>query len=324
MKVVIQIPCYNEEKSLPVTLADLPKSLPGIDRVEWLVIDDGSTDHTVEVAQSLGVQHFVRFPQNRGLAKGFMAGLEKAVSVGADIIVNTDADNQYHGGDIAKLIQPILDGKADIVIGERPIMQTAHFSVIKKILQKLGSWVVRKASRTSVPDAPSGFRALSRSAALQMKVFSEYTYTLETIIQAGQKGLAIRSVQIRTNKDLRPSKLVKSIPSYVKKSLFTIARIFIVYRPFRFFSLVAFFLISAGVALGLRYLYYKYVGGRGTGHLQSVVLSGVFLVTGYMTFLVGILSDVVSVNRKLLEEINTRLWTLEAKMTQDQKENARR
>ncbi len=311
MKVVIQIPCFNEEATLPATLADLPKNLPGIDQIEILIVNDGSNDRTVEVAKSLGVTNFVHFPRNRGLAKAFAAGLEKGLEMGADIIVNTDADNQYCGADVGKLIEPILSGRAELVIGARPIMQIEHFSLLKKLLQKLGSWVVRAASRTKVMDAPSGFRAFSRGAAMQLKVFSEYTYTLETIIQAGQKGLSIESVPIRTNGELRPSRLVKSIPSYVKKSLFTIARVFIFYRPFRFFLALSFLLLAIGILLGLRFVYLRYILDSGSGNFQSVVLAGVFLITGYMTFLVGLLSDLAAVNRKLLEDLSTRLWRIE-------------
>ena len=224
-KLIIQIPCYNEENTVGTTLAALPRHLPGIDTIEWLVIDDGSRDRTVEVAKDNGVDHIVQFPMNQGLAKAFMAGLEACVKAGADIIVNTDADNQYCADDIPKLIQPILLGKAEIVVGARPIWKTKHFSSTKKLLQQLGSAVVRLASKTNIPDAPSGFRAFSREAALRLNVFNNYTYTLETIIQAGQKGMAITSVPIRTNPVLRPSRLVKSTPTYVVRSLFTILRI---------------------------------------------------------------------------------------------------
>lgn len=313
MKLIIQIPCYNEAETLAVALNDLPKEIEGIDTIEVLIINDGSTDNTVEVAKANGVHHVVDFPHNQGLARGFVAGLEACIRHNADIIVNTDADNQYNGADIAKLVQPILTGKAEIVIGERPIMQTAHFSPIKKLLQKFGSWVVRKASRTQVPDAPSGFRAMSRKAAMQLNVFSEYTYTMETIIQAGQKGMAITSVPIRTNEDLRPSRLVKSISSYVKRSMTTILRIFVVYRPFRFFSVLALFFFIPGLCISLRFLY-LFIQGEGSGNIQSLILASLLILMGFIAFVVGILSDLLSVNRKLLEQTRSRLWELDLKL----------
>jgi len=249
MKLIIQIPCFNEAETLPIALAELPRQVEGFDSVEWLIIDDGSTDNTSEVAMTQGVDHVVRLPRNQGLAKGFMAGLDACLREGADVIVNTDADNQYCAGDIPKLVAPILAGKAEVVIGCRPIDDIEHFSPIKKILQKLGSYVVRIASKTETPDAPSGFRAISRSAAMKLNVFSEYTYTLETIIQAGQKGMAIISVPIRTNRDLRPSRLVKSIPSYIRRSILTIVRIFVVYQPFRFFVTIGLILFTLGLLI---------------------------------------------------------------------------
>jgi glycosyltransferase involved in cell wall biosynthesis len=310
LKLIIQIPCYNEAKTLAIALRELPKSIPGIDVIEVLIINDGSTDDTVRVALENGVHHIVSFSENQGLARGFMAGIEACIRAGADIIVNTDADNQYRAEDILKLVEPILTGGAEIVVGARPIMQTEHFSILKKIFQKLGSWVVRKASRTSIPDAPSGFRAISRKAAMQLKVFSSYTYTLETIIQAGQKGMNIKSVPIRTNKDLRPSRLVKSISSYIIRSVFTILRIFVVYRPYRFFTIISFLIFGSGFLLGIRFLI-QYFNGTGQGHVQSLILSALLMLMGFGTFIAGILSDLIAVNRKLLEEINTRLWNLE-------------
>lgn len=236
MKLIIQIPCYNEAGTLAIALAELPRHVPGFDKVEWLIIDDGCVDETVAVAKANGVDYVVRHTGNQGLAKAFMTGLEACLAAGADVIVNTDADNQYNAGDIPALVAPIVEGKAEIVIGSRPIATIQHFSPVKKALQKLGSWVVRAASKTKVPDAPSGFRAYSRAAAQRMMLFSEYTYTLETIIQAGQKNMAVTSVPVRVNGDLRPSRLVKSIPSYIRRSIVTIIRIFIIYRPFRFFA----------------------------------------------------------------------------------------
>ena len=312
MRLIIQIPCYNEEQSLPITLKELPRQVPGFDKVEWLIIDDGSTDKTVEIARKYGVDHIVRHPKNLGLAKAFMTGLDACLKLGADVIVNTDADNQYCAADIPKLVRPILEGRAEIVVGARPIEKIRHFSPIKKILQKLGSWVVRIASRTDIPDAPSGFRAISREAALRLNVFNEYTYTLETIIQAGQKNMAIVSVPIRVNDNLRPSRLVKSIPSYIKRSIATIIRIFVVYRPFRFFCTIGSVLFGLGFLLGLRFLYY-YFTGNGAGHVQSVILAGVLLGMGFQTMLVAFLADLLAVNRKLLEEVQYRLRKNEIK-----------
>jgi glycosyltransferase involved in cell wall biosynthesis len=306
MKLIIQMPCLNEAETLPIALKALPRKVKGFDKVEWLIINDGSTDNTVEVARECGVDHVVNFKKNQGLAKAFMAGLKKSLELGADVIVNTDADNQYNADDIPKLTQPILEHKADYVIGTRPIDKTKHFSPLKKLLQKLGSWVVRKFSNTEVADAPSGFRAMSRECALQLNVYNNYTYTLETIIQAGQKNMAIVSVPIRTNEDLRPSRLLSSIPNYIKKSAFTIFRIFVVYQPFRFFMTIAVILFTAGLVLGGRFLYY-YFTGDGSGHLQSVVLSGVLLGMGFQTGLIAFIADLLAVNRKLLEEIQTQV-----------------
>lgn len=302
MKLIIQIPCYNEAETLALALKSLPREIDGLDEIKWLIINDGSNDNTVDVAKECGVDYIVNFIQNRGLAEGFMAGIKECIKQGADIIVNTDADNQYEAKDIPKLIKPILDNKAEYVIGERPINQTKHFSFMKKMLQKIGSWVVRKASNTLIPDAPSGFRAMSRECAKRLNVYNEYTYTLETIIQAGQKNFAITSVPIRTNEDLRPSKLVSSIPSYIKKSVITIVRIFVVYQPFKFFMSIAIVLFSIGFILGLRFLYY-WVTGDGAGHIQSVILSGVLIGMGFQTGLIAFMADLLSVNRKLLEEI---------------------
>ena len=302
MKLIIQMPCYNEARTLAIALQALPRKLDRVSKIEWLIIDDGSTDATVQVAKENGVDHIVFFRKNKGLAKGFMAGIKKSLELGADIIVNTDADNQYEAKDIPKLIKPILDGKAEFVIGERPISQTEHFSFMKKLLQKIGSWVVRKASGTDVPDAPSGFRAMSKECAKQLNVYSQYTYTLETIIQAGQKGMDIVSVPIRTNADLRPSRLLSSIPNYINKSVITIIRIFIVYQPFKFFSAIAIILFVLGFSLGLRFLYYWYIG-EGGGHIQSVILSSVLLGMGFQTALIAFVSDLLAVNRKLLEQI---------------------
>ncbi len=308
MKLIIQIPCYNEAATLGIALAALPREVPGFDKVEWLIIDDGCTDNTVEVALAHGVDHVVRHTRNQGLARGFMNGLQACLEHGADVIVNTDADNQYNADDIPALTRPILEGKADIVIGARPIAAIEHFSPIKKLLQKLGSWVVRVASKTSIPDAPSGFRAMSRSAARRLTVFSDYTYTLETIIQAGQKNMAITSVPIRVNGDLRPSRLVKSITSYIQRSIVTIIRVFVIYRPFRFFASIGIALFMLGFIIGLRFLY-KWLTVDYDGHIQSLILASSLLIIGFHTILIAFVADLLSANRKLMEEI--RSLTLE-------------
>ena len=312
MKLIIQIPCFNEAGTLAIALAALPREVPGFDKVEWLIIDDGCTDNTVEVALANGVDHVVRHTRNQGLARGFMNGLQACLEHGADVIVNTDADNQYNADDIPLLTQPILDGKADIVVGARPIHTIEHFSPVKKLLQKLGSWVVRVASKTDIPDAPSGFRAISRAAARRLVVFSDYTYTLETIIQAGQKNMAITSVPIRVNGDLRPSRLVKSITSYIQRSIVTIIRVFVIYRPFRFFGTIGFTLFGIGFLIGLRFFYKWLTSEYGyAGHIQSLILASSLMVIGFHTILVAFVADLLSANRKLLEEV--RALTLESR-----------
>lgn len=307
MKLIIQIPCFNEADTLAITLADLPRELPGFDLVEWLIIDDGSTDATVEVARANGVDHIVSFSRNQGLARGFMAGLDACLKLGADVIVNTDADNQYNADDIPLLVKPILDGKADVVIGARPISEIEHFPLIKKVLQKLGSLVVRLASRTEIPDAPSGFRAMSRDAAMRLNVFSDFSYTMETIIQAGQKNMAIMSVPIRVNEDLRPSRLVKSIPNYLRKSAMTIVRIFVVYKPFRFFMALGMVSFSAGFLIGLRYLYFYLFTEDAAGHIQSLILASILLGMGFQAFALAFIADLLAVNRRLMEDVQYRL-----------------
>jgi glycosyltransferase involved in cell wall biosynthesis len=306
MKLIIQIPCYNEAETLPLTLRELPREVEGFDKVEWLIINDGSTDNTVEVATANGVDHIVNFTKNQGLARAFVAGLDACVRLGADVIVNTDADNQYNAADIPFLVRPILSGKAEIVVGARPIKEIKHFSPIKKLLQKLGSWVVRLTSKADIPDAPSGFRAISREAALRLNVFNDYTYTLETIIQAGQKNMAIMSVPIRVNEDVRPSRLVKSIPGYLKKSILTIIRMFVVYRPFRFFMTIGLLCSIAGFIVGLRFLYY-FVRNGGEGHIQSLILASILLSMGFQTIAVAFLADLLAVNRRLMEDVQYRL-----------------
>lgn len=306
LKLIIQIPCYNEAGTLATALAALPREIAGFGSVEWLIIDDGSTDDTVDVARENGVDHIVSHTRNQGLARAFMSGIEACLHLKADVIVNTDADNQYSADDIPALIAPILNKQADIVVGARPIEAIDHFSPWKKILQKLGSWVVRVASKTDVPDATSGFRAFSRTAAQNLTVFSSYTYTLETIIQAGQKNMSVTSVPIHVNEDLRPSRLVKSISSYVSRSIVTIVRIFIIYRPFRFFGSIGAVLFGAGLLIGLRFLW-KYWGGDGNGHIQSLILAAVLLVMGFQTLLAAFLADLLAANRKLIEDVRFRL-----------------
>lgn len=313
-KLIIQIPCYNEAESLPITLAELPREVPGIDVVEWLIIDDGSADDTVEVALANGVDHIVRMKRNSGLAKVFMAGLDACLELGADVILNTDADNQYCAADIPALVEPIVAGRADYVIGARPIADIPHFSPIKKALQKLGSWAVRVASNTEVPDAPSGFRAMSRRCALRLNVLSEYTYTIETIIQAGRAGMAIENVPVRVNGDLRPSRLVKSISSYVRRSLVTIARIFMTYKPMKFFMVPGLIFFALGVLVGLRFVYFFAIG-QGQGNIQSLILTAILILVGVQLTLFGLLAELVGNNRKLLEDIQwrTRRMELEAR-----------
>lgn len=310
MKLIIQIPCYNEAETLEVALNDLPKHIDGIDEIEYLIINDGSKDNTVEVAKNWGVHYVVNFKCNKGLAKGFMAGLDACLRQGADIIVNTDADNQYCGADIEKLVRPILDGKADIVIGERPIDDTEHFSPLKKKLQHIGSWTVRVASKTDVPDAPSGFRAYSRQAALKMNVVNEYTYTLETIVQAGRNKMAITSVPIRTNPELRKSRLFNSMFGYIKKSMLTIVRAFMMYKPLRFFTIIGSIVFLIGLVLGIRFLVYVFMGESG-GHVQSLILASTLMVLGFQTFISGLQADLIASNRKLLEDIQERVRRLD-------------
>ena len=320
MKLIIQIPCFNEAETLEIALNDLPKKIDGIDEIEYLIINDGSKDNTVEVAKNWGVNYVVSFKQNKGLAKGFMAGLDACLRNGADIIVNTDADNQYVGADIEKLVRPILNGEADIVIGERPIDQTEHFSPLKKKLQHFGSWVVRKASKTDIPDAPSGFRAYSREAALRINVVNEYTYTLETIVQAGRNRMAITSVPIRTNGELRPSRLFNSMMGYVKKSMLTIIRAFLMYRPLMFFTSLGSIMGLVGVGIGVRFLCFLF-SGNGAGHIQSLILASMMIILGVMTIIVGLQGDIIAANRKLLEDIQYHVRKLDYDHREDEDES---
>ncbi|MFV0363793.1 MAG: glycosyltransferase family 2 protein [Suipraeoptans sp.] len=310
MKLIIQIPCLNEAETLEVALNALPKHIDGIDEIEYLIINDGSTDNTVEVARNWGVNYIVSFRNNKGLARGFMAGLDACLRNGADIIVNTDADNQYCGDDIEKLVKPILDGTAGMVIGERPINKTEHFSPIKKMLQNLGSWVVRKCSGTNIPDAPSGFRAYSRHTAMRLNVINEYTYTLETIVQAGMKKMAITSVPIRTNPELRKSRLFSSMWGYVKKSMLTIVRSTIMYRPLKSFFYVSLLSGIIGVGLGIRYIVFL-AQGAGGGHVQSLIFASMLIMICVISAVMGFLGDAIAANRKLLEEIQFEIRRME-------------
>ncbi len=310
MKLIIQIPCLNEEKTLPVTLADLPKSIPGVDEIEVLVIDDGSTDRTVEVAREHGVHHIVRLTHNKGLAEAFRTGLDACLKLGADIIVNTDADNQYKGKYIPDLIRPILEGRADVVIGDRQVDKVQHFSFIKKKLQKLGSWVVRQVSGTDIPDATSGFRAYSREAALRLNVISRFTYTLETIIQAGTNNIAIAHVPVETNDKLRESRLFRSIPAYIKRSIGTIFRIYTMYEPLKVFSYAGSAVFFVGFLISLRFLYF-YLTGDGGGHIQSLILSAVLMLLGFQIIVIGVVADLIAGHRRLTEDTLYRVKKLE-------------
>lgn len=317
-KLIIQIPCYNEEQFLPVTLRALPREVPGFDVVEWLVVDDGSTDGTVQAAHEYGADHILRLTVHRGLARAFMAGLDFCIKAGADVIVNTDADNQYNADDIPKLVAPILNRQAEFVVGERPISEIRHFSLTKKILQRVGSWVVRLASKTDIPDAPSGFRALTREAAMGLNVFGSYTYTLETVIQAGRKNMAITSVPIRTNHDLRPSRLVKSPFYYVRMAAVTTIRIFMTYRPFRFFAIPGVLCFLLALIPSIRYSYHHFAG-QGGGHLQSLIFAAILFVASFVLIVAGFLAELSGVNRQLLEEIRWRLREREYEESQRRK-----
>ena len=303
MKLVIQIPCHNEEATLPSTIAALPRSLPGVSAVRLLVIDDGSTDRTAEIARALGADRVVRLPRNQGLARAFTAGIEAALRMGADVIVNTDGDNQYRADDIPALVAPVMEDSADIVVGARPLSEIEHFSSIKRWLQIAGTRVVRSLTGTDIEDATSGFRAYSRRAALALNVFSSYTYTLETLVQAGYKRLRVVSIPVRINPPTRPSRLVRSTPHYVLQSLITLARVAVIYRPFRAFALPAALSASIGAALVARFVYY-YVTQAGTaGHIQSLIIAAMLVLIGGLLLTLGILADLLSVNRRILEEV---------------------
>ena len=306
MKLIIQIPCLNEELTLPETLKDLPKSIDGVSDIEVLVIDDGSSDRTVEVAKEHGVRHILSLTNNKGLAKAFIYGINHALQLGADIVVNTDADNQYFGGDISKLIQPILNKRADIVIGDRQVETIRHFSPFKILLQKLGSWTVRQLSGTTIPDATSGFRAYSKEAALQMNVISDFTYTVETIISAGNKNLAIEHIPVRTNEKLRESRLFPSIQVYLRRTLVTMLKVYSMYRPLKVFTIAGGITFLTGFIIGCRYLFF-FFQGQTEGHIQSLILSAIMLTVGFQMIMMGISAELISVNRQLLEDIQLRI-----------------
>jgi len=316
VKLIIQIPCLNEAETLPDTLRDIPRSIPGVDAIEILVIDDGSRDGTSEVARSHGVEHVVRFPRRRGLASAFNAGLDASLKLGADIIVNTDGDNQYVGHDIPRLIAPLLAGDADVVIGDRNVQDLDSMSPMKKRLQRLGSWVVRRVSGTQVPDTTSGFRAYTREAALRLTIVSDFSYTLESIIQAGKKRIAIAHVPIRTNPRTRKSRLFSSVWTYVKASAATIVRIYAMYEPLKVFGLIGMMVFLGGVAITARFVYY-FLGGAGQGHVQSLVVSAVLMIVGFQIALIGLVADVISGNRKLLEDLLYRVRRMELAATAD-------
>jgi len=313
VKLVIQIPCFNEEAHLAETLAGLPRSLPGFERVETLVIDDGSSDASAGVARRAGATYLLRFPVHLGLARAFEAGLDAALKLGADVIVNTDADNQYRGADIALLVQPILAGQAEMVIGDRAPHRLRHFGPGKRLLQRVGSWVVRQVSGTRVPDAASGFRAFSRRAALRLNVFSEFTYTLETIIQAGKKHIAIAHVPVQTNPEQRPSRLFGHVSLYVRRSIATLVRIYALYEPLRVFWRIGALCIAAGGVIGARFLYY-YLTRGGAGHVQSLILAAVLLIVGFQTMLIGLVADLIGSSRSLQEDTLVRVREIELRL----------
>jgi glycosyltransferase involved in cell wall biosynthesis len=313
MKLIIQIPCLNEESTLPVTLRDLPRELPGFETVEWLIIDDGSTDRTIEVARANGVDHIVRLTNNKGLANGFQAGLDACLKLGADVIVNTDADNQYYGPDIAKLVAPIVAGDADMVVGDRQVMTIEHFSPLKKSLQRFGSWVVRQASATTVPDTTSGFRAYNREAALALQVVSKFTYTLETIIQAGKMTVAVDHVPIRTNAKTRESRLFPSMWSYVRRNGLSIFRIYAMYEPLKVFMTAAIVVMLAAVAVWTRFLV-AFIQGEGAGHVQSLILGAVLFNAGVVLGALGVIGDLLSGQRTMLQRVFERVRRIELEL----------
>jgi glycosyltransferase involved in cell wall biosynthesis len=310
LKLIIQIPAFNEEATIGVALAALPKQIPGITSIETLLIDDGSTDATVEAARRAGVNHVVQLLNNRGLSTAFVAGINASLRLGADIIVNTDADNQYAGEDIAKVVEPIVSGRAEVVIGDRDVRRSPHMSPMKKMLQRTGSWAVGLAAGMTIPDVTSGMRAFSREAAYEINVFNPFTYTLETIIQSGNRNLKVESVVVRTNPPTRPSRLYRGIGSYMRKSVATIFRIYALYKPLKTFFLIGSLFLLAGVLLGVRFLYYFFAEGE-AGRVQSLILASVFLIVGFHTMLIGLVADLISVNRRLSEEVLIRMKKLD-------------
>jgi glycosyltransferase involved in cell wall biosynthesis len=310
MKLIVQIPAYNEEATIAQALRDIPRKIEGITAIETLVIDDGSSDNTADAARKAGATHVVQLKTHRGLSAAFIAGIDAALRLGADVIVNTDADNQYSGSDIVRLVSPIVKGTAEVVIGDRDVSKSPHMSAMKKTLQRLGSWTVGKASGLSISDVTSGFRAFSREAAMQINVFNPFTYTLETVIQAGNRNLGVQSVVIRTNAPTRPSRLYSGIGTYLRKSIATIFRVYALYRPLKTFFAIGVLMMLAGFAIGARFVYYFALGDRG-GHIQSLILAAVFLITGFQTMLIGLLADLISVNRRLSEDMLIRLKRME-------------
>jgi len=315
LKLIVQIPCYNEEPTLPQTIADIPRQIEGVDEIELLIIDDGSRDRTVETARELGVDHIVQNMQNLGLARTFRNGLDACLKAGADIIVNTDGDNQYNGQDIPKLIQPILEGRAEVVIGDRETHKIAHFSRFKRLLQWFGSGVVRRLAGVWVPDTVSGFRAFSREAAMRLNIVSSFSYTIETVIQAGKKHMAVTSVPVRTNAKTRESRLFKSIPHFIGRSLSTMLRMYAMYQPLRVFFLIGTLLAIAGVLPILRFVVLYFLEG-GAGHIQSLILGGVLLMMGFVTYLIGMVADLISFNRQLLEMTLERVKRMELQQSE--------
>lgn len=312
MKLIIQIPAFNEENTIAQALRDVPKTIDGVTAIETLVIDDGSTDATAAAARKAGATHVLQLKTHRGLSAAFVAGIDSALRLGADVIVNTDADNQYAGADIARLVAPIVKGTADVVIGDRETAKSPHMSPLKRLLQRFGSWTVGRASGLAVADVTSGFRAFSREAAMQINVFNPFTYTLETVIQAGNRNLGVQSVVVRTNAPTRPSRLYRGIGTYLRKSVATIFRIYTVYRPLKTFFAIGALLLLCGAALGARFLYYYFRGED--GHVQSLILAGVFLITGFQTWLIALLADLIAVNRRLTEDVLIRVKKLESPM----------
>lgn len=317
MKLIVQIPCYNEEKTLPQTVADIPRRIDGVDEVEILIIDDGSTDRTAEVAREVGVDHIVQHKNNKGLARGFRTGIDACLRLGADIIVNTDGDNQYAGNDIPKLIRPVLEGEADIVIGDRQTRKVQHFSAGKKTLQALGSFAVRSLSGTEVPDAVSGFRAFSREAALQLNIVSPFSYTIEMLIQAGKKQMAVSSVPIGTNPRTRESRLVRSIPHFIERSATTMVRMYTMYKPLRMFFYIGLTLTLLGGLPIARFIYLYFIGEH-AGHIQSLILGGALVVIGFVTFLIGLVADLINFNRQLIEMTLEKVRRMELAQEKDE------